>query len=163
LIFEQQAYERRHYKLKPLQFFKSLLFIVIYSATYGQTPELDSLRVQADKNPKIRMFKCAQCEAFAKYAMVDSAKICLTESRAKKNSSAEIEISWLLTEAIIDQVTADENAAAIHYDSVFSIISSEQPAFRITQKAYLQAFHFYRYYSLCGTGVNRTAEFVELC
>jgi len=94
--------------------------------------------------------------------MVDSAKICLTESRAKKNSSAEIEISWLLTEAVIDQVTANENAAAIHYDSAFSIISSEQPAFRITQKAYLQAFHFYRYYSLCGTGVNRSAEFVEL-
>ena len=51
--------------------------------------------------------------------MVDSAKICLTESRAKKNSSAEIEISWLLTEAVIDQVTANENAAAIHYDSAF--------------------------------------------
>ena len=101
------------------------------------------------------MFKCAQCKAFAKYAMVNSAKICLTESRAKKNSSAEIEISCLLTEAVIDQVAANENAAAIHYDIAFSIISSEQPAFRITQKAYFQAFLFYRYYSLCGTVVNQ--------
>ncbi len=141
--------------------FTSLFALSLFG--FAQTPELDSLRIQAEENPKIRMFKCAQCEAFAHYAMIDSAEICLTESRFKKTNSTEVELSWLLTEALIDEVSFDENSAFNHYESAFTILTQEQLAFRMYQKVYLQAFEFYRYFSLCKPGIDRAVEFVALC
>lgn len=128
-----------------------------------QNPELDSLRIQAEKNPKTRLFKCAQCHAFARYGMIDSAKICLTESRFKKTKSVEVELSLLLTEALLSEITNNESLGLSIYDSAFTIIAREKPAFRISKKAYLQAFEFYRYYSWCEEGAHRAAQFVALC
>jgi len=69
----------------------------------------------------------------------------------------------LLTDATLDQISANEEAAQVHYDSVFAVVEEELPAFRIIAKAYLQAFDFFRYYSRCNEGVKRAVEFKQFC
>ncbi len=85
-----------------------LLFISIFTMTLGglaQNPELDSLSKRMRETPEVKLFECEMCEAFARYTMLDSARQCLGQSRAKKTPSNEIKIRWELTDASVDIVT----------------------------------------------------------
>jgi len=103
------------------------------------------------------------CEAFARYTMLDSARHCLEQSRAKKTPSNEIKIRWELTDASVDIVTNNYEAAKVHYDSAFKIIRTFQPSLRIAQRAYLKVMTHSAFFGDCTYGLGLADEFIQLC
>lgn len=153
----KQGFARKHW---ILIFTVSILLV---SSTHGQNEVLDSLRRQADANPKNLVFKAEQCNAFADFGMIDSAKQCLQFFAHRVSPSPEFNLINWLTKASLNSQLGDFKGMIAAYDSAFQIINRSKPSFRIQQRVYLKALDDYKLYVYCDEAVLMAEHFLNQC
>ncbi|MEQ9187772.1 MAG: tetratricopeptide repeat-containing sensor histidine kinase [Cryomorphaceae bacterium] len=143
----------------------SILLIVVCLAgeAVAQNPEIDSLRKRMRANPDVGVIACELCEAFVRYTMPDSARICLNRTQLRRSNSDEIKIRAQLTASRIETITYQYKRAKVHYDSALRIMRSGKPSFRTAQNVYETILVQSAFFADCDYGSLLADEFIRLC